>query len=339
MKKVLLAAFICMSMLLTTVPLTACAQSDTGSAYSDISGKWYTNAVTEYGYTEIFSDGSNKFNANNEITRIEFARLLHRALDININYFTAPNVKDCFDDMKTTDVGVSDLIDLTTIGIVERGGGFNPDKPIARDEMTHWVLNALKFKTNGNYPIPMVKPVLFNDDGEISDTYRGEVYSSVVLNLVSGRGNNMLFPKDGATRAEAVTIVSNLMTLVESYKPDVNVTVSAQLAGDGSLTMLLTIRNSTDKTVIINHTSGRKYDYRLFDAAGNNIYTWSADKMFNTLINETVIEPGKVIVFSDTLASGVYNAINPVDSLKAYIVGTSDDFSIDTNGYVTAIVK
>jgi len=241
--------------------------------------------------------------------------------------------------MKTTDVGVSDLIDLATIGIVESGVSFNPDKPIARDEMIHWILNALKFKTNGTYPIPMVKPVLFNDDGEISDAYRSEIYSSVVLNLISGRGNNMLFPKDGATRAEAVTVVSNLMTLVASYKSDVNVTVSAQLAGDGSLTMLLTIRNSTDKTVIINHTCSQKYDYMLFDAAGNNIYTWSANKMFNTLINETDIEPGEEIVFSDTLASGVYNAINPVDSLKAFIVGTSDDFAIDTNGYVTAIVK
>ncbi|HWQ76306.1 MAG TPA: BsuPI-related putative proteinase inhibitor [Syntrophomonas sp.] len=338
MKKILLAVFI-LTLILTAVPLTAFAQSDTGSVYSDISGKWFADAAAKHGYTEIFSDGSGKFSPDREITRIEFVRLLHKALGISINYFAAPDVKDYFDDMDNTGAGANELIDLATTGIVESGGSFDPDKSLDRDLMIHWIMNALKYKTDGNYPIPMVKPVPFNDDGEITDAYRGEIYSSVVLKLVNGRGDNMLYPKNGATRAEAVTIVSRLMTLLDSYQSAVDVTASAQLAGDGSLTMSLTIRNNTDKAVAISHTSGQKYDFKLFDAKSDNLYTWSADKMFAAFINETVIGPGEEIVFSDTLDSEAYGAMKQAVSMKAYIVGTSDDFTIDINGYAAEIVN
>ena len=149
----------------------------------------------------------------------------------------------------------------------------------------------------------------------------------------------MLFPKDGATRAEAVTIVSNLMTLLDSYKSVVQTTASAWLVKDGSLTMSLTIRNNTDKAVAISHTSGQKYDFKLFDAGGNNLYTWSADKMFMALVNKTKIGPGEEIVFSDTLNSEAYGAVKQAISMKAYIVGTSDDFTIGTDGYAAVIAK
>ena len=339
MKKILCTALILTSLLLTSMPLTALAQSDTGSAYSDISGKWFTDAAAKYGYPEIFPDGSGKFSPDRKITRIEFVRLLHKALGISINYFAAPDVKDYFDGMENTDPGANALIDLAIAGIVERSGAFNPDKPLDRDLMVHWVMNALKYETDGKYPIPMVKPVPFKDDSEISDAYRGEIYSSVVLKLVSGRGNNLLFPKDGATRAEAVTIVSKLVALLDSYNSAVQITASAEPVKDGSLTMSLTIRNNTGKAIAINHTSGQKYDYKLFDAEGGNLYTWSADKMFIALVNKTEIGPGEEIVFSDTLDSEAYAAVKQAVSMKAYIVGTSEDFTVDTDGYTAVIAK
>ena len=165
MKKILLVVLILTSLLLTSVVPTAFALSDTGSVYSDISGKWFTGAAIKYGYTEIFSDGSWKFSPDRKITRIEFVRLLHKAIGININYFAAPDVKNYFEDMENTDTGANELIDLATTGIVESDGSFNPDKPLDRAVMIHWIMNALKYETDGNYPIPMVKPVPFSDDG------------------------------------------------------------------------------------------------------------------------------------------------------------------------------
>lgn len=334
-----IAAFILISLCLTAMPLVTFAQSESGNAYGDLSGQWFSDAAKQYGYPEIFSDGSGKFNGHKEITRIEFSQLLYRALDININYLVAPNMKDYFIDMENTSPGANELIDLVTTGIIEKGGSFHPNQVLVREDMIHWIMNALKYKTNGSYPIPMVKPVPFHDDEDIAAAYRGEIYSAVVLKIVSGRGNNLLFPKYGATRAEAVTIVSKVMMLLKNDQSSVHATASAQVAGDGSLTMSLTVRNNTDKAVTIQHMSGQKYDFKLFDAAGNNLYTWSTDKLFAALINETEIKPGETIVFSDTLDREVFCAIPSAALLKAYIVGTSEDFAIDTNGYATSIMK
>ncbi len=338
MKRIGFKVFAVAALLLAAMPLTALARPDPGSLYSDISDTWFTDAAAQYGYPEIFSDGSGKFHPAQEITRVEFVRLLHRALDININYFVAPDIKDSFDDMENTDVGANELIDLAAVGIVEGGGSFRPGDSLTREEMIHWVMSGLNYKTDGSYPIPKIKPVPFGDDSDISDAYRSEIYTAAVLDLVSGRGNHMLFPKACATRGETVTVVSRLRMLLDGIQSSVSVSAAAQLNDDGSLTMALTIRNHTDQTVTIHHASGQKYDFRLFDAQGENLYTWSSDKMFAAVTGTTEIKPGEETVFSDTLDSGAYEAVKQAVSMQATIVGTSDDFSIDPEGY-TAVLE
>lgn len=325
------------TMLLTALPLAAHAES---SKYSDIpDGQWFTQAVTAYGYSDIFSDGSGKFYPNKKIARIEFARLLHHALGITINYFAAPDISDDFDDMKNTDTGASELIDLVTTGVVESGGNFNPNGQLDREVMIHWIKSALDYKTGGNYAIIKIMPAPFNDDKDITPAYKDDVVVSVILKLVFGRGDNMLFPKDGATRAEAATMVSRLISLLDTFKSDVDITSSAILDKNGTLTMSLTIQNNTDKKITMNHTSGQKYDFKLFDDKGNNVYTWSADKMFIAALTSTELKPGENIVFSDTLDSASNTSVASAATMTAYIVGTSNDFVIDENGYPATIVK
>lgn len=339
MKKKLFLFLLVVVMLLTTLPLTVLAAADTDFVYSDISKAWYTDAVVKYGYTDIFKDSTSKFNPNQKITRIEFVRLLHKALGISINYFVAPDVSKDFDDMKNTDTGAGELIDLVTAGIVEKGGNFNPQEQLDRDVMIHWTINALNYVTGGNYAIIMMMPAPFADDADITPAYKNDVVTAVLLKLINGRGNNMLFPKDGTTRAEAVTVVSRLIPLMDSLKADVNVSASAFTEKSGAISMNLTIENNTDKAVTISHTSGMKYDFKLFDASGSNVYTWSADKMFIALMNETVLQPGEKIEFSDTIDSTAYPGISTATTMTAYIVGTSSDFTISENGYTATIVK
>ena len=339
MKKILLAAFIIISLMLTAVPITALAAPEPGFAYSDISGAWFTDAASEYGYPEIFKDSSGKFSPDRPITRIEFVRVLHKALGISINYFAAPDITDSFSDMKNTDTGANALIDLVTAGIIQNGGSFNPDKQLERELMIHWTIKALDYKTGGDYAMIMLMPAPFDDDPDISDAYKNDIIKSVILKLVNGRGNNMLFPKECATRAEAVTIVSRLLPLLDSLSADVEVIATSWLVKGGALTMSLTIENNTDKTVTLNHTSGQKYDFKLFDAAGSNVYTWSADKMFIAALTSTELKAGEKIEFTDTLDSTAYPAISTAETMTAFIVGTSDDFTINENGYTTTIVK
>lgn len=339
MKKKLLVALISASLLLAAFPLAAFAQTDFKDHYTDISGKWYAEAAAKYGYPEVFSDGQGSFYAGRDITRMEFVRLLHRALDIRINYFAAPDVSDSFDDMQNSDVWSGELIDLVTSGILERGGNFRPNEPLLREEMILWTVNALNHKTGGQYPMILMMPAPFADDADIGEAYHNSIVSAVLLKLVNGRGDNMLFPKDGATRAEAVTVVSRLMTLLDNYGAQVGVHASALRSEDGSIRMALTIRNQTGEPVLISHTSGQQYDFKLFDAKGNNVYTWSADKMFIAALTETGIGAGEDRVFSDTIDGGTNELISTAVSMKAYIVGASEDFIIEVEGYEALIRK
>lgn len=332
MKKRFFAALLAVLMLSAALPVTALACN-----YNDIQHSWYTDAVVKYGYDEIFSGKNGNFNPNRKITRIEFVRLLHEALGITINYFAAPNISDSFSDMKNTDVGAGDLIDLVTAGIVDRGGSFSPKKQLDRDVMVHWLIKALNYKSGGTYPIPLVKPVPFKDDARITDAYRSEVYSAVLLKLVSGRGNNRFCPKQGTTRAEAVTVVSRLLDLLNGTTAPVSQTVAVTAAAkvtSGALVMTLTLRNDTAKDVTITHMNGQQYDFKLFNQKGDTLYWWSLGKMFTMLVGTAVINPGQSVVYTETIDKDAYAAIKAgVVSMKAYIIGTSADFTIDLNGY------
>ena len=83
----------------------------------------------------------------------------------------------------------------------------------------------------------------------------------------------------------------------------------------------------------------KRYDFKLFDAEGNNLYTWSAGKMFIAVMDDTQLAPGEETVFSDTLDAAAFAAVDKAVSMQAFIIGSSEDFTIDQNGYMAVITK
>jgi hypothetical protein len=338
MKKTIFLLVLVFTMILSAIPALAAPADEeapiliSAPAYDDIAGTWFEDAVNRYGYTDIFSSGSGHFNPNMKITRMEFVQLLDKALGITINYLVAPDIKDYFDDVSNEEPGASELIDLVTAGIIEKGGSFNPDKQLDRDEMIHYLIKGLDYVTGGDYAMIMMMPAPFDDDAKIDEAYKNDVYKAVILKLIGGRGNNMLHPDQGATRAEAVVSVSRLVNLIQNFQ--IVVTPSVEVI-NGGLKMTLTIQNTSDKAITINHTSGQKYDFKLFDAKGENLYTWSADKMFIAALSTTEIKAGEKVEFSDTLDKDAFGAIkDDFAYMTAYIVGTSDDFPVNSDGYI-----
>lgn len=335
MKKIILSGLMAIALILTVLPAASAAGFADG--YGDVKGTWYEDAADSYAYPDIFADDSGQLHAGREITRIEFVRLLHKALGISINYFAMPDVADSFDDMTNDDVGAGELIDLVTAGIVEPGGSFSPEAPLERDVMIHWTVAALDYMTGGDYAMIMIMPAPFDDDSDITPAYKNDVVKSVVLGLIKGRGDNMLYPRDGATRAEALTVTYRLTSLIKTLSDSVEVNASAAVSGE-NLLMTLTIRNNTAEDVTIHHTSGQHYDFKIFDSAGNSLYTWSAGKLFILNTEDTVIAPGETVTYSDVLEGDSFDAIKDSASLlKAFITGTSDDFVINTDGYDAVI--
>jgi hypothetical protein len=90
--------------------------------------------------------------------------------------------------------------------------------------------------------------------------------------------------------------------------------------------------------IVIQHNSGQKFDFSLLDANREVLYNWSADKSFIMALTETVIEPGKTVELSDKAETSLYDGIlEKAVYMKAYIMGTSDDFTINDDGYETEI--
>jgi len=326
MKKII--ASIAMALILAVSMLSAGALE-----YPDISGHWAENHIKESDFAGLLGeDGS--FLPNRAITKMEFVRILHNALGIEINSFKAPDIKEFFGDLDNEDTGASELYDMVICGIIPSSGEFRPDEPLRRDEMIHYIISALDYMTDGEYALIMMMPEPFDDDAKINPDYKNDVVKAVLLKIINGRNGSMLFPDAPATRAEAVVAVGRLLDTVKNLS-DVDVKAEAVLSDD-NIEMKLSITNNTKKAISIEHTSGQKYDFKLFDSEGNNLYTWSADKMFILLMGETVIEPGETVEFSEVLEGDAYAAIKDrIHSMQAFIVGSSDNFAINPLGYVS----
>ena len=326
------------------VPANVLAASEpsqliSANSYKDIEGGWYQPWAEKYGYPDIFTNGDGCFHPDQNITRMEFARMLHQALDININYFTATDISEFYNDVKQDDAGANELYDMTISGITDIKGSFLPAEPLSREEMIHFVMNAFYHFTGNEYAIPAIALQPFTDDSEINATYRTDISRSVILGLVNGRGDNTVSPRAEATRAEAVTIAGRLAALLNEYQSNVAVKASAYESGD-SLILTLSIMNNTQKSVAISHNNGQYFDFVIQDENGKELYRWSNTMSFTQALSTTGIDPGKEIVYSAVLDAQTYASIkDKITTVKAYITGTSDSFTISPDGYTVSLFK
>lgn len=337
MKKKLIAIFLVLAVLFScTTTFAASSQSANNSGkarFNDITGHWAEKDIKKLTEKNAVPY-KDKFIPGKAITKSEFALMLHHALGIEINYFKAPEIGDYFTDIKKDAAYAGAVIDLVTTGIIDdEGKQFNPEGVLPRELMVHYIMNAMKYEMGDTFKYIKIGAPQLKDSGDINPLYSADIAQALYYKLVSGYGKNIFKPKASTSRAEAAKVVGNLLNLLETQNAGVTVKPDAVLGGD-SIEMKITIMNNSKKAVAIKHTSGQKFDFRLLDENKKELYVWSADKLFIMAESSTVIEPGKMLVFSDTLSGDQYNAIkDKIAYIKAVIVGTSSDFKIDTEGY------
>ena len=270
---------------------------------------------------------------------MDFARLLHKALNIKVAYFAAPDIGEYYSDVKNSDPGASQLYDLVTLGIIDFKDTFVPDSRLLREDMIHILINALNYKTEGEYPLSTVSPAPFADEGEISAVREEDVKKAVLLGLIKGSDNNMLLPKANATRAESVTVADRLVSLIAALSRKVEVSATYNDGKDGSLELKLTLVNKTGVPVTITHPTSQKFDFKLFGEKGALLYTWSADKFFSTAISTTEIADGETVEYPITLDAKELAALKgKIVEVKAYIAGASTDFIVNADGYTAGLL-
>ena len=336
MKKMILVIIMIVTMLVGTLPVAALNAITTpisALSYKDISGHWAEEAIVKYADTKLFSDASGNFAPNKAINRTEFVLMLHKALGVQINYLAATDISTFYADVKNGDAVAGPLYDLHVLNIIDDQTTFRPLDQLTREEMIHYTIMALKSMTGGNYALILMMPAPFADDAKIAAKYKNDVMEAVLLQLVFGRGSNRLDPKDGATRAEAMVLTDRLVNTIVNLSSGIEIKPQA-IIQSSSLTMKLSIKNNSAVPVTIDYSSGQRFDLQLLDANKEILYTWSADKAFILMLSSETLNPGQALEFTETLDAAVFESLRASAAyMRVYVTGTSQNFSIDPNGY------
>jgi hypothetical protein len=169
---------------------------------NDISHHWAREQIEKLvaqGSVSGYPDGS--FRPEQSITRAEFAAILVKALNLK----NAGNNGKVFSD--TAGHWAEDSIAAAqSWGIVSGYDQehFGPEDNITREQMAVMASKALQIgQVSG--------PTSFKDDAQISSWAQSSVTAAVNNGIISGYPDNSFQPQGNATRAQAVTVIANML--------------------------------------------------------------------------------------------------------------------------------
>lgn len=170
--------------------------------FKDMKNHWAREDVEYMGEKEIitgYEDGS--FLPDESISRAEFAVLITRVIGLEETPY-----ENSFFDVVTED-WYSGYVQTVRSNNFMNGydGLFNPNAPISREEIARVIVSAYNSRTNTK--LEMGKAMYFNDLDDISSWAYDYLAEAVNLGFVYGVTEEMLKPKDIATRAQAAVML------------------------------------------------------------------------------------------------------------------------------------
>lgn len=102
---------------------------------------------------------------------------------------------------------------------------------------------------------------------------------------------------------------------------------SERVAPGDSIPIALHVVNGTAEPLVLEFTSGQRYDLWVAPAGGEPIWTWSADKLFMQMLSEETIAPGDTLEYRDIVPApvepGEYRVIAAVTSSNRELADTA----------------
>jgi hypothetical protein len=180
--------------------------------FTDVSSTHYAKTSIERlvrdGVVTGYKDGS--FKPNQNVSRVEIAVMISRALDLqpSAGYTT-----------KLKDVNPNAWYGKDLLGALEKGiiGGysnntFKPNEATTREQMATMVASTLIKAGKKASAADLTK---FKDASEGSAWSKGSLAIAVSSGILGGYADNTLRPKKEITRAEAVVMINRLLTSLE----------------------------------------------------------------------------------------------------------------------------
>ncbi len=220
--------------------------------FADLESHWARDEAELLAARHVVAGaGDGRFLPDKVITRAEMAKILVEMLaqdpSREVEKITPAN--STFSDVipgtwQFTYIETAAKYDL----VFGNEGRFRPDDPVTREEMSALVVRALDLdKTVG---LSDGADLAFGDSAEVSEWARGYVSLARKKGLVQGLTPASFAPKDGSTRAQAVTLVFRAM----------------EMAG------FLEVPQALEGTLTVNQVEGRHFELEVTTSGKKEVY-------------------------------------------------------------------
>lgn len=214
---------------------TAMISSVSAAEFNDIKGHWAESTINNLANAGIVHGVSeNRFNPDGTVTRAEFFKMALGAagiedvdfrdgecLDVTASDWYGPCMQSALD----KGLVPSDMIKDFSSSIVETDGvvkgvykgKFAGETPIKREEMAYVAQSVYQYSMEQSDISKIKEPVdlYFSDVKSISRWAFDGVRYAYVNGIVFGMEDDTFRPQETATRAQAATIISNMLSKME----------------------------------------------------------------------------------------------------------------------------
>ena len=200
MAKKFLSILLVLVLVLGLLPAAGAAALSTSPTFSDMPDNWATEALESAVANGLLVGDDGKIMPDSPLTRAQMATIIARA-------FGATKEGDIseYADVKSTDWFAGSMAKAYKMGVMQDyAGKMEPNSNISREQAFVVLARALKLEPAS------VLSKSFEDEGEISDWAKGEVYALVNAGYIQG-SNGKLNPKANISRAEFAQMMHNLI--------------------------------------------------------------------------------------------------------------------------------
>ena len=120
------------------------------------------------------------------------------------------------------------------------------------------------------------------------------ILATGILGACSPKPNETV--DENEPEVEAPVIADNV---VENNNDGTFETALILTAATDVLNIQFTLTNPTTEDMTITYPSGQTFDYQILDEAGENVYTWSANKSFIQALSDVTLAADEEIVYED----------------------------------------
>ena len=168
---------------------------------------WYYTYLIDLknkGIVSGYDDGT--FKPSNTVTREEFVKMIISAAGIELS-----SLNEGFEDISANDWFAKYVYTAKENGIVNGidENNFGTGRPVSRQDMSVIICNILNEKSS------ISSNDVFADDENIASYAKNAVYTMKALNVLNGYEDGTFNPTGNLTRAEAVKVISLVLTMLK----------------------------------------------------------------------------------------------------------------------------